>query len=196
MNSTIKKFEVLAAKIGPLRYQVTNEDCVPVTLINALLFLSRQRLHPKLVRLIWTIGIDQSNYKTGWVASYLLADLLKSWSEYASKDDQKNKPMRIKSQVITDESVNLEKDGLLMKCLDSGGVACITIGNGDHYAALLGYENGDFIGFDSLWKKNFASPMFMKNYSDYCGLVNSKWKRNKLLTELKNNKWAHLISKD
>lgn len=185
----------LYQKIGPLRYQASASDCVPTTLINGLTILLEERLHPKLHQLIWALAGDQDkNGGTGWVCCETLSVLLNTWFERAHQDKRASGPLPFSSQIIEGKSVNLKKDGELLRCLSNNGVACLVSGKkSDHYSLLIGTENDCFVGFDSWWNGKKTAKR-LESMAEYKGMINLIWTRDELETELKQGGWVHLLA--
>lgn len=180
-------------QIGPLRYQASSSDCVPMTIINGLSLLFRRHLHPKLNQLIWALAGDQDKRGgTGWVCCDTLAVLLSKWFDRAHQDNREDGPLPFTSEIIEGTAVNLEKRGKLLRCLKNGGLACIVTGKyANHYCLLIATDGEDFLGFDSWWDKNTAKRV--EAFSQYKGMVNIRWTREELERELQNSGWVHLL---
>jgi hypothetical protein len=185
------KWESLYKKIGPLRYQSSTHDCVPTTVINALTVLFERQLHPKLLHLIWSLSMD-GDKGTGWVCCDVLSTLLSKWFERAHQDGYEKEKLPFTSKIIEDESVHLGKSNQILRCLNSGGVACLSTAT--HYYLILGVEDDNFLLFDCCWHKS-KTPKQLKELDSYKGLVNTRWSRGKLEDDLSNFKWVHLLCK-
>lgn len=191
----MRDWEKLYEKIGPLRYQASSSDCVPTAIINGLMVLLEDRLHPKLHQLIWAIAGDQDkNGGTGWVCCDTLALLLNKWFQRAHQDKRAKEPLPFTSQIIEgNKEVNLNKTGALLRCINGGGVACLVTGkNADHYSLLLGVDEHGFLGFDSWWDGKKAARE-LENFAPYKGLVNVRWTPSKLKDALADSGWVHLM---
>lgn len=186
----------LSKRIGPLRYQMSECDCVPTTIINALLVVRKRRLKPKLLHLIWSVSLDFSKEGTGFVSSQLLAHVLQSWFEPALADGYETRKPNFKSEILEGEDVHLNRSNRIARCLNAGGVACLTTEDGGHYSLLLAQEGSDYIGFDPWWLESYSSKGHLDNFQKYHGIANTRWTRDELLSELnkKSNRWIHLIS--
>ncbi len=186
----------LSDEIGPLRYQMSEADCVPTTIINALLVVRRRPLKPKLLHLIWSVSIDQNAKGTGWACSQLLAHVLQSWFTYASTDKYERGKILLRSDIVEGENVSLDKNNRIARCLNSKGVVCLTTSNGGHYCLLITKEENYYLGFDPSWNSYYSTPEHSDDYRQYHGLVNVCWTREELISELslEANKWIHTIS--
>lgn len=185
----------LSKTIGPLRYQMSEADCVPTTIINALLVVRKRKLKPKLLHLIWSVSLDFSKEGTGFVSSQLLAYVLQSWFDRALADRYEARKPNLKSEILEGNDVHLGQGNRIARCLNLGGVACLTTYDGGHYSLLLGQEGNEYLGFDPWWQESFASKKHIECFQDYHGIVNMRWSREELLAELsrKSNQWIHLI---
>lgn len=192
----MRDWNKLYKKIGPLRYQSSTSDCVPTTIVNGLMVLLEDRLHPKLLQLIWTLAGDQDDHGgTGWVCCDTLAVLLSKWFDRAHQDKREKGPLPFESQIIEGDTVNLDPRGKLLRCLKNGGVACLVTGkNSDHYSLIIGIENENFLGFDCWWDtKKIYSPA--ANFDVYKGMVNIIWTHKELDIELRRSAWVHILSR-
>ena len=192
------KWERLYNKIGPLRYQSSTGDCVPTTIVNGLSVLVKRPLHPTLLKLIWSLSVDQE--VTGWVCCDTLSSLLAKWFERAHKDNyEKGSKLRYTSRIIEGVAVHLGPNNLLDHCLKNQGVACMSIGKeSDHYVLILGFENDRYLGFNCLWDEN-KTPQQLENLASYKGLVNITWSRKELEKIIPNPsdvalRWMHLLT--
>ena len=192
------KWERLYNKIGPLRYQSSTGDCVPTTIVNGLSVLVKRPLHPTLLKLIWSLSVDQE--VTGWVCCDTLSSLLAKWFERAHKDNyEKGSKLRYTSRIIEGVAVHLGPNNLLDQCLKHQGVACMSIGKkSDHYVLILGFENDRYLGFNCLWDEN-KTPQQLENLASYKGLVNITWSRKELEKIIPNPsdvalRWMHLLT--
>jgi len=140
----------LSKTIGPLRYQMSECDCVPTTIINALLVVRKRRLKPKLLHLIWSVSLDFNKEGTGYVSSQLLAHVLQSWFDRALSDGYETRTPNVTSEIIEGETVHLNQSNRIARCLNAGGVACLTTENGGHYSLLLAQEGNDYLYRDSI----------------------------------------------
>lgn len=195
----MRDWENLYKKIGPLRYQASLSDCVPTTIINGLAVLLEGHLHPKLHSLIGSLSADGLQ-GTGWVCCDTLSCLLTKWFERAHQDGYyqkgfEKKALPFSSKIIEGKAVHLGKSNPLLRCINGGGVACLTTGHkSDHYSLLLGVEDGHFLGFDCWWDDK-GTPKRLENLASYRGLVNVTWSREELQKELERSPWVHLLGK-
>jgi hypothetical protein len=192
---TTHNWKKIASKIGPLRYQMSESDCVPTTIVNAMMFLLQRRIHPRLLSLIWHISVETKG-GSGWVSSRLLSDALNIWFTDAHLDKNEKGSLPLKSKIIEGDAAHLERNNGLMRALNAGGVCCLTMHEGRHYALLLATEQDQYLLFDPWWTKAFGSSSHQEKYSAYFGLVNSTCTRDQLAETLRseNNQWCHVIA--
>lgn len=190
----MRDWHELYQKIGPLRYQASTSDCVPTTIINGLVVLLGEQLHPKLNQLIWALAGDQDKHGgTGWVCCDTLAVLLSKWFKRAHQDGRAKEELPFTSEVIEGKSVNLDPKGALLRCIYGGGVACLVTGkNADHYSLLIDVEDGTFIGFDSFWNGK-KTVKRLEAFASYNGIINIRWTRDELEKTLQEGGWVHLL---
>lgn len=184
----------LAAAIGPLRYQTSEADCVPTTVINALLVTYQRTLPTALVKQIWAVGVDFDS-GTGWVGTRMLAGLLDIWFKTAVDDHRERTEIALCSRICSEESAHLGPGNVVVRTLNAGGVCCVTVQEGQHYVLLLATHNGDFLAFDPSWNRHYQSPTHQREFFEYCGLVNRRFSREQLTRELDHsyNKHIHII---
>ena len=188
----MRDWKRLYKRIGPLRYQASESDCVPTTVVNGLIVVMETQLKPRLLQLVWNVSID-SKAGTGCVGSQVISDVLNAWFSRARDDGYEKSRLPFKSEIVEGGKVHLDRNNPIGRCLNGGGVVCITTKNGTHYSLILAEDNGKYMLFDPWWSPSRSKDDFL----DYHGLVNQVWDRDRLLDELKkpNNKWIHLISK-
>jgi|GEM_PF-2176561 len=185
----------IASKIGPLRYQMSDSDCVPTTIVNAMLFLLQRRLHPRLLSMLWHISVETKS-GSGWVTCQLLSDTLNSWFLRAHLDGNEKGVLPFKSKIIEGDAAHLERNNSLARSINIGGVCCLTVNDGKHYVLLHATNGRQFLAFDPYWCRKLSSTASQQRYKEYFGLVNASYTRDELASELENgnNKWIHIIA--
>jgi hypothetical protein len=198
MSASKNRWQRLYEKIGPLRYQSSEGDCVPTTLLNGLSVLLERPLHPTLLKLVWSLSVDQRT--TGWVCCDALSSLLTKWFERAHQDKYETlSKLRYTSRIVEGAEVHLGPNNLLDQCLRKQGIACISIGEeSNHYVLILGFENEQYLGFNCLWDGK-RTLQRLENLASYKGLVNITWTREELeevITEPQKVgwRWMHLLA--
>jgi hypothetical protein len=190
----LRNWDDLYKKIGPLRYQSSESDCVPTTLVNGLTVLFERRLNPKLLQLIWGLSLDREHETgTGWVCCDVLSNLLTKWFQRAYEDEYEKKQLPFTSRIIEGDSVHLGRSNPILRCLNSGGVVCLS--TADHYYLIVGVDEDEgFLVFDCWWDQ-MKTPNRLKKLGSYKGLVNTRWTRVQLQKILGKYRWVHLLSK-
>lgn len=133
----------------PLRYQITEYDCGPTSLLNGLSFLfEREDLPPELVRNIMlysldSYGTDGSFGKNG--TSHAAMMFLSNWLDGYGKTGL----LSIQSQYITGRDVNWGNESRLRGALSSGGAAVVRLDlECWHYVLVTGVQDDKIRLFD------------------------------------------------
>ena len=133
----------------PLRYQITEYDCGPTSLLNAVSFLfEREDIPPELVRNIMlysldTYGTDGVSGKSGTSHTAML--FLSHWLEGFGKAGR----LPIRSEYLTGRDVNLSESSRIVSALRRGGAAVVRLDlDGWHYVLLTGIEDEGVFVFD------------------------------------------------
>lgn len=133
----------------PLRYQITEYDCGPTSLLNAVSFLfEREDIPPELVRNIMlysldTYGADGFSGKSGTSHTAML--FLSHWLEGFGKAGR----LPIRSEYLTGRDVNLGDGSRIVSALRRGGATVVRLDlDGWHYVLLTGIEDDGVRLFD------------------------------------------------
>lgn len=133
----------------PLRYQITEYDCGPTSLLNAVSYLfEREEIPPELVRNIMlysldTFGSDGVSGKSGTSHTAML--FLSHWLDGFGKTGRLN----IRSDYLTGRDVNLSDGSRIVSALRRGGAAVVRLDlEGWHYVLLTGLEGDCVFVFD------------------------------------------------
>jgi len=175
---------------------MAGSDCVPTTVVNALLFVTRKTLPQRLMRLIWGCSLDQRN-GTGYVCSRILADVLDAWFKMSEDDGESQTLSEFCSRIKLGKDVSLKPNNPLLTTLNAGGAVCITTGNGGHYSLLHSHNQGKaFYGFDPTWPGARKRKVAMEFSNSTFGMANIVWTREELqiILEDEANQFIHLIS--
>lgn len=123
----------------PFRFQASDYDCVPTTLLNALTYLyDRDAIPPLAIQRIFTYCLDTvtSRQSLGHGTSGYAVQLFANWlNEYHTKK------FRISAKYVSGAEVHLSKNNPIAKTLNAGGVAALRVKSshaGWHY--ILGLE--------------------------------------------------------
>ena len=133
----------------PLRYQITEYDCGPTSLLNAVSFLfEREDIPPELVRNIMlysldTYGEDGVSGKSGTSHTAML--FLSHWLDGFGRAGR----LPIRSEYLTGRDVNLGDSSRIVSALRRGGAAVVRLDlDGWHYVLLTGMEGDSVYVFD------------------------------------------------
>ena len=139
---------------NPLRYQMSEYDCGPTTLLNAISFLfEREEIPPEIIRSVMLysldcFGADGISGKRGTSRTAMM--FLSNWFNGYGATGQLN----ISSQYMSGDCVCLGKDSVLTDGLRRGGVACVRVFYDEwHYVLLTGCEDGFVFAFDPYYRE-------------------------------------------
>ena len=123
----------------PLRYQITEFDCGPTSLLNGISFLfEREEIPPEIVRNIMLFCLDQYDEKgiSGQMGtSHTAMMFLSHWLDNFGHTGR----LSIQSSYLTGGDVTLERGSNLRSVLLRGGVAVARVDlEGWHYVLLTG----------------------------------------------------------
>ena len=135
----------------PFQYQVTEYDCVPTALMNAISFLFDRREIPPMV--IWhiylycldTVGRN-SRFGIGGTSKYAVR-LVGHWL-----NSYKMKAFSVQTRFIEKQDVSLKPEYPIASCLEEGGVVlCNTLltPREEHYLMITGMDPEWVYCFDS-----------------------------------------------
>ena len=142
----------------PLRYQVTEFDCGPTAVMNAISYLySTEEIPPDFVKNVYMHTLDDYDVKGFMGRKGTSPDALRfltTWfNRYAVTTN-----FPIHCEYFEADQVNLQDDGRLITCLKSGGVAvgkCIL--EVEHYVTLTGIDDEYVHVFDPyFWDMDFG----------------------------------------
>ena len=129
---------------NPLRYQMTEYDCGPTSMLNAVSYLFRRdEIPPELTRNIMLycldcFGEDGSTGRRG--TSRMAMMFLSNWL---------NGYVAVSSRYLSGREVNFSQNGPLRDALRRGGAAVVRLDlEGWHYVLLTRVEGGDIYLFD------------------------------------------------
>ncbi|WP_313072568.1 peptidase C39 [Lacrimispora sp.] len=145
---------------NPLNYQVTEYDCGPTTLFNAMSFLfKREEVPPDIMKHIMLFCLDAYNIKgefgkngTSRMAMMFLSDWFNQFG--------KVKKFPIYSEYLTGEEVYIGENSRIMYALQQGGVVVARVMYGCwHYVLITGADQKQIYLFDPYFrKKPFQKP--------------------------------------
>lgn len=139
---------------NPLHYQVSEYDCGPTCVLNAMSYLfSREELSPELIRniMIYCLdcyGTDGSCGKRG--TSPMAMMFLSNWMNGYGQAGH----LPVSSRFLSGEKVNFDKNGELYDALRRNGAAVVRLDlEGWHYVLLTGIEGDRVYLFDPYYRK-------------------------------------------
>jgi hypothetical protein len=137
----------------PLSYQVSEYDCGPTTLLNAVNYLfDREQIYPDLIKYIQSYCMDGINDggeigKGG--TSRMAMKFLASWlNQYRCM-----RKLPIYCESLNSKEVYLGPDSRIVHCIAHGGCAVVRVDlGGGHYVLLTGVENDRVCLFDPYFR--------------------------------------------
>jgi hypothetical protein len=137
----------------PLSYQVSEFDCGPTSLLNAVNFLfNREQIYPDLIKYIQLYCMDGFNDggeigKGG--TSRMAMKFLTSWlNQYRCV-----RKLPIYCEMLKSQEVFLGPDSRIVRCLTHGGCAIVRVDlGGGHYVLLTGIEGDWACLFDPYYR--------------------------------------------
>lgn len=143
----------------PLRYQISEYDCGPTSLLNALSFLfDREEIPPELIRNIMLYSLDcygkeGAPGKRG--TSRMAMMFLSSWLDGVGDTGL----LPISSRYLRGKKVFIGQESLINDCLKRNGAAVVRLFcEGEHYVLLTGVAEENILIFDPYLPKNFSPP--------------------------------------
>ena len=134
---------------NPLHYQISEYDCGPTSLLNAMSYLfSRETIPPEIIRNIMLYcldcyGPDGASGKSG--TSHMAMMFLSNWLNGFGKAGL----LPISSRHLSGEAVNFRQDSSLRDTLRRGGAAVVLVDlDGWHYVLLTGIQDDRVFLFD------------------------------------------------
>lgn len=138
---------------NPLRYQMTEYDCGPTAMLNAVSFLfHREDIPPEIVRSIMLycldcFGADGSSGKCG--TSCMAMMFLSNWLNGFAHAGH----IPVSSQYLSGREVNFSQNSRLRDALYRGGAAVVRVDfEGWHYVTLVGMQGDDIYFFDPYYR--------------------------------------------
>lgn len=134
----------------PLHYQSSECDCVPTSVINALLWMFHD-IHPEIIRSVWDFTLDGDGSNG---TSYARQEALFTYLNIASDD-----PCDFKGFGVVIEGTEAPSDKMakqITKCLRAGGCVLTSVwyGKDGHMSLILGEDPEYYYCFDSYWRQN------------------------------------------
>lgn len=175
----------------PFRFQASEYDCVPTTLLNALNYLcARGAIPPLAIQRIFMYCLDTvtSQQGLGHGTSEYAVQLFAHWlNEYQTKA----KDFRIRARYISGKEVHLSQNNLIAQTLNDHGAVALRVkstGRQWHYILCLRLDSELLYAFDPYPKqanKNKRNYRFEKwpGEQEYNLVIRREW----LDTQSNNN---------
>lgn len=152
----------------PLRYQMTEYDCGPTSMLNAVSYLfRREEIPPEIVRSVMLYcldcyGADGACGKCG--TSCMAMRFLSNWLNGFGQAGH----LPVSSQYLSGKEVNLSQNGQLRDTLQRGGAAVVRVDfEGWHYVLLTGIRNDLVYLFDPYYRAEPFSDPALQMVSGY-----------------------------
>ena len=134
---------------NPLRYQITEYDCGPTSIFNALTFLfEREEIPPEVIRNIMLYSLDSVNEKgqSGRLGTSAFAmSFLASWLDGVGKAGL----LPVSSRFISGRQVSLKAGSAVADAISRNGVAVLrVISDVGHYVLLTSLDEHEAMIFD------------------------------------------------
>lgn len=144
---------------NPLRYQMSEYDCGPTSMLNAISYLfEREEIPPEVIRNIMLYCLDCYNAEgvpgkcgTSTAAMMFLSNWLCGFGKIGRLD--------ISSRYLSGKRVYLGQQSLINDALHRGGVAVVRLYyEVEHYVLLTGEKDGRVFLFDPyFWEQPFEA---------------------------------------
>lgn len=134
---------------NPLRYQVSEYDCGPTSMLNAVSYLfAREEIQPEILRNIMIYSLDcygQSGVLGQSGTSRMAMMFLSRWLSGVGEAGH----LPIECQYLSGKSVYLGEQSLVVDALNRGGVVVMRLYmDGEHYVLLTKREGENIYLFD------------------------------------------------
>lgn len=140
----------------PFQYQVSEYDCVPTALMNAVSYLfERNEIPPMVIRHIYLYSLDTVGREARLGSAGTSRHAIRLLSHWLNC--YKLKKFSVATEFLEQEDVLLEPGSRIFNCLEEGGVALCNIlldKRQEHYLTLLRVEDGWVYCFDPYFRKS------------------------------------------
>lgn len=145
---------------NPLRYQISEYDCGPTSMLNAISYLfEREEIPPEIIRNIMLYCLDCYNTEgipgkcgTSTAAMAFLSNWMNGFGKIGQLD--------ISTVYLSGKSVYLGRDSRINDALRRGGAAVVRLYyEVEHYVLLTGEQDGKLLMFDPYyWEEPYDEP--------------------------------------
>jgi hypothetical protein len=134
---------------NPLRYQISEFDCGPTSMLNAMSYLfPREEIPPEIIRNIMLYSLDcygadgvSGKRGTSCMAMMFLSNWLNGFGQAGH--------LPISSRYLSGKEVNMSPEGGVLDALRRCGAAVVRLDlDGWHYVLLTGVQGNDVLLFD------------------------------------------------
>lgn len=140
----------------PFQYQVSEYDCVPTALMNAVSFLfPRKEIPPMVIRHIYLYCLDtvgrNARFGIGGTSKYAVR-LVGNWL-----NSYKIKAFSVQTRFLEKQDVDVETGGCIASCLEEGGVVLCNMlltPREEHYLMLTAMDREWVYCFDSYCRRS------------------------------------------
>lgn len=153
---------------SPFHYQISEYDCVPTAITNAISFLfHRKEIPPMVIRHIYlycldTVGQD-SRFGLGGTSKYAVR-LVGNWL-----NAYRRKSFSVATQFLEREQVTMAPGGQIASCLSEGGVVLCNIlltSRDEHYLMVTAMDEKWVYCFDSYRRQSIRGMKGMVQLID------------------------------
>lgn len=146
----------------PFRYQITDYDCVPTTLLNALSYLfPRDYIPPLVIQRIYLYCLDKPGRNgragQGGTSKLAIRHVAEWLNEYKCKYTEAPGYFSVRAEFIDGDTVNFTEDGKISRCLNNQGIAALSVTQMDgdlHYILAQKVSHGWPYCFDPYRLRN------------------------------------------
>ena len=140
---------------NPLHYQISEYDCAPTSLLNAINFLfEREQITPDIIRNIMLYTLDcydanalQGRKGTSRMATMFISHWLQGYGEAGA--------LNVTSHYIRGSAVKIGQDSRINDALIRKGAVVIRLHyDGEHYVLLTGVQDDKIFMFDPYYKED------------------------------------------
>lgn len=146
----------------PFHYQISEEDCFPTSVMNALIYLFNKpsEIPGEVIRMVYLLSLDDLR-RGGDISSKEGAKALITWlKEYSKKENKRKKSFAgfaIMAEILEEENVHLRGNNKIIQCLNKAGVALCDIcypSPDDGHTVIAFKHDSEWIYFwDPYWEK-------------------------------------------
>lgn len=143
----------------PLRYQVSEYDCGPTTLLNALSYLfERERIPADMVRNINLYSLDtytSDGKMGGYGTSYAAMNFISGWLNNAGKFQV----LPIRAEYLTERQVTVGEESRVISAVKRNGVVVLRcLSEVWHYVLVTGWKDRQVFLFDPYYEDTSEDP--------------------------------------